>query len=133
MGFVSVERIQVLADRVLFDIRIPNKVHRRTDSVMAARAVSLRPNLPIHACVNSKGNTFGVVLSNTPMPHLIEHCTIDFLTEGSRDECETYVGTSRWTDAEAGRAQIQISMKDDLAVLRAFKQAVGFIEEEVIA
>ena len=63
----------------------------------------------------------------------VEHCIIDFLVEEAAGPSDSFQGTSRWTDREAGFATIQISMKDDLAVLRAFKRAVRFLEEEVIS
>lgn len=130
---VVVERINVLSDRMVFDVIFPNEHLRTTSPGLAARAVCLRPNLPRHACVNHKGNHFGLVIERTSMAHLLEHCIIDFLVEDADGPLDSYQGLSRWTDADAGRARIQISMKDDLAVLRAFKRAVRFLEEEVIS
>lgn len=129
---LKVQAIRVLSDRVVFDVCFPEGRFRTTDGAIAARAVALRPNLPDHACVNPKGNRFRAVMGNTSMPHLLEHCIIDFLVEEAMDPSDSFQGTSRWTDREAGFATIQISMKDDLAVLRAFKRAVRFLEEEVI-
>lgn len=130
---VVVERINVLSDRMVFDLLFPDEGLRATDPRIAARVAHLRPDIPRHACINHKGDRFALVMERTSMPHLLEHCIIDFLIEGSSDERDSYQGVSRWTDADAGRACVQISMKDDLAVLRAFKRAVRFLEEEVIS
>lgn len=133
VSLFRVNGIKVLADRMAFDLTIPEERFRTTTPRIAARAAALRPNLPIHACVNSKGRTFAAVMGRTPMPHLLEHCIIDFLVEAAEDDRASYQGTSRWIDQAAGRALVQVSMKDDLALLRAFKRAVCFLEEEVMA
>ena len=132
MSFLQVERIRVLPDRMVFDVLFPDEGLRMTNGDLAGRVLALRPDIARHACVNSQGPTFAAVIGNTSVPHLLEHCVIDFLIEDSNDLSDTYRGTTRWLDADAGRARIQISMKDDLAVLRAFKRAVRFLEEEVI-
>lgn len=132
MPLVEVESIRVLADRMVFCVRFPEEGLRTTNREIAARAQDLRPNLPEHACVNPKGRRFRDVMERTSMPHLLEHCIIDFLVEATDDPADSYQGTSRWADRDAGLATIQISMKDDLAVLRAFDRAVRFLEEEVI-
>ncbi|MCI7504371.1 MAG: hypothetical protein MSA55_00035 [Coriobacteriaceae bacterium] len=133
MSLLEVRAIRVLSDRMVFNVCFPEERFRLTDGAIAARAAALRPNLPEHACVNPKGNRFRAVMGCTSMPHLLEHCIIDFLVEEAAGPSDSFQGTSRWTDREAGFATIQISMKDDLAVLRAFKRAVRFLEEEVIS
>lgn len=128
-ALLEVEHIEVFPDRVAFDVRVADARLRRTTPEIAARALRARPDLARHACVNPKGRFFGDVIDDTPMPHLLEHLVIDCLVEQSPDEGATYVGTSRWTDARAGRARIEVSLKDDLAVLRAFNRAVALLEE----
>lgn len=128
---VEIEHITVRADRVVCDIAVRGDC-LTTDSGMAHRACATHPNLPCHACVNSCGDTFGAVIGRTSVPHLLEHLVVDMLTEQSADEHAVFVGTSEWTDREAGKARVQVSLTDDLAVLRAFRDAVSFMNEEVI-
>jgi hypothetical protein len=91
----------------------------------------MRPNLARHACVNTVGRTFGDVIDDTPLPHLLEHVVIDMLVESCAETHATHVGTSVWLDEPTGLASVQVSMQDDLAVLAAFNQAVAFVNELV--
>ena len=133
MEAIRVEHIRVEGDRVVFEVCVCDERLHRTTSAIAERACRLRPNLPRHACVNSVGSTFGSVMDNTSLPHLLEHVIIDMLVESSDDMAATYVGTSRWTCERQGKARIQVSMDDDLAVLRAFKCALAFVNDIVSA
>lgn len=128
---IAIEHIIVRDDRVICDIAVRADC-RSTDGEIARRACRQHPNLPRHACVNSKGDTFGAVIARTSMPHLLEHVVVDMLTERTTDERAVFVGTSEWTNKRAGKARVQVSLADDLAVLRAFRDAVSFINEEVI-
>lgn len=128
-SLVAVEHIEVCADRVSFDVRVTDPQRHRTTAEIAARVLQVRPDLARHACVNPKGRFFGDVIDDTPLPHLLEHLVIDFLVEASSDSRVTYLGQSRWTDERAGRARIDVSMTDDLAVLRAFRAALALLDE----
>lgn len=128
-GPVRVERIEVQADRVAFDVRIDDARWRNTDPALARRILQMRPDLSRHACVNAVGKVFGDVVANTPMPHLIEHLTIDYLVESAGDPHAAFTGTSHWTDKASGRARIQVSLHDDAAVLAAFKRAVTTLDD----
>lgn len=129
---LSIQRIGVLPDRVRCDVLVDDELVRYTNDAMAQRAIFRFPNLVRHACVNSKGTTFGAVIARTSLPHLLEHVVIDMLAQKSTDDETVFVGTTEWTDERSGCARVEVSMTDDLAVLRAFRDAVSFINEEVI-
>ena len=133
MEAIRAEHIRVEDDRIVFEVRVADPRLRRTTPAIAARAVALRPNLPRHACVNAVGSTFAAVMDDTPLPHLLEHVVIDMLVEASEDANATYVGASRWTCEPEGEARVQVSMDDDLAVLRAFNRALAFVNSVVDA
>ena len=128
---IAVERIRVEGDRIVFAVRVRAPHAHRTSPALAARALERRPDLARHACVNARGSTFGAVMDDTPLPHLLEHVAIDFLVEESDEAAATYVGTSRWTDERRGAARVELSMDDDLATLRAFKRALSFVNDLV--
>lgn len=93
------------------------------------------PNLPRHACVNGAGDTFGAVMGATSLPHLLEHLVIDLQTQAAPPDAPpdtAYVGVTRWTDENAGRAHIEVSFTDDLVALRAFRDAVRFLNVAVV-
>jgi len=129
---LAVERIEVLQDRVACDVVVNDFRYAYTTPSIADRVRALRPDISSHTCVNSRGDTFNAVIARTPLPHLLEHLVIDILTETSSDPRSVFVGTSEWTDKRLGRARVEVSMTDDLAALRAFKEAVRLINEEVI-
>ena len=121
------EHIRVERDRIVFWVRISSSRWHRTTPGIARRALRQHPDLARHACVNAVGKTFGDVMEDTPIPHLLEHVTIDILTQQAADSHATHVGTSVWESEQEGLARIQVSMQDDLEVLDAFNQAVDFV------
>lgn len=127
------ERITVMDDRISCVVVLaPDTPHYTTPSLIA-HIVALFPQLPRHACVNEAGDTFGVVMNHTALPHLLEHMVIDLQTRAEPfDSDSTFVGTTVWIDEAAGRARIEVSFTDDLVALRAFRDATHFLNEAVV-
>lgn len=123
------------AGRIGCDVALAAQAPRTTDPVLAARTCASFPNLPRHACVNGAGDTFGAVMEATSLPHLLEHLVIDLQTQAAPPDASpdtAYVGITRWTDENAGRAHIEVSFTDDLVALRAFRDAARFLNEAVV-
>lgn len=123
------------AGRIGCDVTLTAHAPRTTDPVLAARVRASFPDLPRHACVNGAGDTFGVVMEATSLPHLLEHLVIDLQTQAAPPDASpdtAYVGITRWTDENAGRAHIEVSFTDDLVALRAFRDATRFLNEAVV-
>ncbi len=121
--------------RIGCDVVFAAQAPRTTDPVLAARVCASFPNLPRHACVNGAGDTFGAVMEATSLPHLLEHLVIDLQTQAAPPDASpdtAYVGITRWTDENAGRAHIEVSFTDDLVALRAFRDAARFLNEAVV-
>ena len=130
-----IERLTVRADRVVCDVVLAPGVPRRTTPELAARVRAAHPHVPRHACVNGAGDTFGAVMEATSLPHLLEHLVIDLQTQAAPPDASpdtAYVGITRWTDENAGRAHIEVSFTDDLVALRAFRDATRFLNEAVV-
>ena len=72
---VRIERLVVRKDRVHATVRVASFA-RMTTSQLAARVARKFPLIERHACVNEQGNTFGLVIAHTPLPHLMEHLVI---------------------------------------------------------
>ncbi len=128
-----IERITVMDDRIsCLVVLVPHTPHYTTPRLIA-RIVASFPQLSRHACVNEAGDTFGVVMNHTSLPHLLEHMVIDLQTRAEPfDSDSTFVGTTVWTDEVAGRARIEVSFTDDLVALRAFRDATNFLNEAVV-
>ncbi len=123
------------AGRIGCDVTLTAHAPRTTDPVLAARVRASFPDLPRHACVNGAGDTFGAVMEATSLPHLLEHLVIDLQTQAAPPDASpdtAYVGITRWTDENAGRAHIEVSFTDDLVALRAFRDATRFLNEAVV-
>ena len=123
------------AGRIGCDVALAAQAPRTTSPQIAARVCASFPNLPRHACVNGAGDTFGAVMEATSLPHLLEHLVIDLQTQAAPPDASpdtAYVGITRWTDENAGRAHIEVSFTDDLVALRAFRDATRFLNEAVV-
>ena len=123
------------AGRIGCDVALAAQAPRTTSPQIAARVCASFPNLPRHACVNGAGDTFGAVMEATSLPHLLEHLVIDLQTQAAPPDASpdtAYVGITRWTDENAGRAHIEVRFTDDLVALRAFRDAARFLNEAVV-
>ena len=128
---LRVETMVVRAGRIECELRIEGPCRYTTPAI--ARALLARyPTLQEHACVNEKGTTFGSVIDNTSLAHLLEHLVIDLQTRADGEEGESFTGTTEWIDEASGRALVQVSFADDLVALRAFRDAITQINETVL-
>lgn len=132
---IKLERIRVRGSRIEANVRVAPGFRYTTPDI-AHRALALFPNLARHTCKNDAGPTFGAVISRTPLPHLLEHLVIELQVAGEKcdtlSECFTYVGTTQWLDERAGLSRVEVNYADDLAALRAFRDALRAINEAVV-
>ena len=130
---IAVKQIIVRTGRLICDIEIADPALRNTTPELAACVAQRFPDLPEHACVNDKGRTFAAIMDDTPLPHLLEHVAISMQTRGTARADATFMGVTSWTDESAGAARIELSYLDDLEALRAFGDAVSFLNNAVLA
>ena len=121
------ESLHVAADRIVATVRVSDALHANTTPELVHAAMLTHPDLPIHTSVNGVGPTFGAVMNDTPLPHLLEHVVIDLQIASCPDPDRVFTGVTRWTDRRAGRARVEVSYADDLDALRAFRDATAFI------
>ena len=141
MTIVRIDRLVVRRDRIACFATFPRADFRDSTPDMAQRLVARFPTLPEHTCVNEVGETFGAVLEDTPLPHVLEHVVIDLQARAEQERCGSdlrapgsrrdpvFVGTSEWIDERAGTARIETSFADDLVALAAFRDAACIINE----
>lgn len=134
---VVLERLTVQPDRIEARVRIVNPAARITTPALIDAALERFPTLPHHTCRNEKGPTFGAVMENTTVPHLLEHLVIDIQTrehaarysEKTCDEQVVFTGTTQWSAEDPHVAIVRVSFRDDLVALGAFKKALHFINQ----
>ena len=140
--FLSVERIVVKRDRLVCDVRVAPDSPRQVTPALAEAVHRRFPQVESHACVNEAGDTFGAVLDHAGLPHLLEHLAIQLQAEAwesaaraeaqnrsDAQRADAFVGITEWVDREEGTARIQLSYQDDLAALKALRDAVAFANE----
>lgn len=128
---LQVRCITVHTGRLICDVAVSERRFRFTTPAVAQIARDRFPELPLHACVNDRGKTFGAVMDDTSIAHLVEHIAITLQTR--LDESgDLFAGTTEWTSESSGEARIQIGFRDDLVALRAFNEAVRFVNNAVL-
>lgn len=132
---IRATQIAIQRDRAVIHVAMaPGAPHYMT-SEMAERALALFPSLAIHTCINDKGPTFGDVIAETSIPHLLEHIVVDLQVRAEKkppQEGAVYTGKTEWTYEAGGLARIEVSYADDLVVLGALKDALHAINANVI-
>ena len=130
---IKTKVITVRTGRIVCDIEIADPAYRMTSPKLAAFVTNQYPDLPLHACVNEVGTAFGSDIEKTSVPHMLEHLVVDIQThETDTPRATTFVGTTEWTDEDAGQARIEVSFRDDLQALRAFNKALEFLNTAVL-
>lgn len=123
---LRINGLTVRRDRVCAEVSVSARAHMTTLQ-LAAYIVREFPLIGRHACVNEKGSTFGLVIDNTPLPHLLEHLVIDLQMRSAKSDDFVYVGLSEWADEAAGLARVEVNFVDDLVALQAFRDAADFL------
>lgn len=130
---VSVEHVRVLRGRLSLLIRMAPNAPRDVFPALLAAALRRWPSLPLHACVNEAGSAFGDVMDATSVPHLIEHLVIDEQARDASTPADLILtGTTEWLDKEGGLARVEVNFADDLAAFRALREALAFVNKEMV-
>lgn len=131
---LKIEKVTVRTGRLAVIVRLAPGAPRYATPQVAARLRERFPTLPLHACVNEVGDTFGSVMDSTSLPHVLEHLVIDLQVRAHANEsAPTFVGTTEWLDEAAGTALVQVSFADDLIALRALRDAADILNQAVVS
>lgn len=130
---ISIERVRVLRGRLSLLIRMAPGFPRDVSPALLAAALERFPSLPFHACVNDAGPTFSAVMASTSVPHLLEHLVIDVQARDAATPADLILaGTTEWLDKEGGLARVEVNFADDLAAFRALREALAFVNKEMV-
>lgn len=131
MSCLDVERVHIFRGRMRLTVRVSDQAPLRTSDEVAARVLAKRPELAVHSCVNATGPTFGDVIADTTLPHLLEHLIIAeqarLLGDGLRNE--VLVGTTELVADR--RAVVEISFVDDLVAVAALRRGLAILDDAV--
>ena len=131
--FVRVCRVVVKADRMVCDVRLSPACPRVSSRVLMSALLQVHPQLAEHACKNECGTTFGAVMNQTPLIHVLEHVAIDCMVQNESAKTTSsdtlFVGNSRWLDPVQGLGRVELGFRDDIAALRALKIAVEQVNQ----
>lgn len=125
---IGIERVSISPGRMSLDVRLADACPRLTDGAIADAAIKRFPTIAMHACRNAKGPTFGCVMDETSIPHLLEHVLIELQLEAAESETAMLAGNTRWTDEGQGQARVQVSFVDDSQALQALAKATEWLE-----
>lgn len=129
---IKAESIRVLTGRIICEVRIVDQVWTYSTPELMQVLCKTFPELPHHACVNQKGRTFKAVMNHTSLAHVLEHLIISVQVRKSSDKAASFQGTTEWVDEMQGRARVQVSYHDDLLALRAFNEALTYVNNAVL-
>lgn len=99
---VQVARVEVLRGHMVCTVRFAAGMPHATSPQLMALVLPQFPNLPRHACVNERGETFAAVMNRTPLPHLLEHMIVDLQVREMAKGADASEGPG--ADAAAGAA-----------------------------
>lgn len=124
---ITIERVHVAHGMLTLQVRAAEGA-RQTDARIAAQAAEDFPDLPSHSCVNPKGPAFGNVMTDTSVPHLLEHLIIDLQVAAEpANSRATFAGHTTWLDEEAGQANITVKFRSDACALQAAMDACTYL------
>lgn len=130
MSVVSIERIEVGAERIDAVVAVSDPAFTRTSAVpgLAQRAVALLPGLARHTC--ECGSAHGIVaeLADTETPHLLEHVAFELMALSGSPR--TLRGETAWDFAADGPGVFRVCLgyDDDLVAIAALRDAVAVVD-----
>lgn len=139
---LTYDKILVRADRIELTVRLASGRCRMTSAALIEYCLRDFPQLPVHACKNEKGTTFGCVMYETSVPHLLEHLIVQAQIEAydallevgcvqsmCAQEDFTFMGTTQWSAENPLVAKVSVSFKDDLVGLAACNEMLVYLNK----
>lgn len=146
---IRLDKVVMSPGRMRLEVSLAFWAPRTTDAATAKEAVAKYPTILAHSCINSEGPSFGDVIANTSVPHLLEHMIIEeqlaqaeqpstaqalpvasaaqgatpAAVGGAAAQSGTLVGTTRMAK-DGKRAVIEVSFFDDIVAARAAARAL---------
>ncbi len=97
------------------------------DPAATERVVSLLPEIATHACYGDGAATFGEVVYNTEVAHLLEHVAVELIAQTNLAG-DISAGRTRALDADAGVYEVELDCHDDILTAAALSSAAWILD-----
>lgn len=126
---IDIEKVTISPRTLSAEVRFGEDAPLYTgDSPEGTKLVAaLIPELANHACYGDGGATFGEVMDNTELAHLLEHVTVELLARTNRAGSIS-AGQTRAIDAQSGLFELRLACPDDVLVAGALSSASWIID-----
>lgn len=74
---IRLDRLTVMLGRMRLEVSLAHWVSPTTNEAIAEQVIARYPTICAHSCINSSGPTFGDVIGETSVAHLLEHMIIE--------------------------------------------------------
>ena len=130
MTALTLERVEVGADRVEALVRVGAGAPLRTSAVfgLSAAALGLLPGLARHRCDSGSAHGIAEELADTQTPHLLEHVALELMAlAGSSREL---AGRTVWNFAADGPRvfRVVLDYDDDLVAVAALEAGTRVVD-----
>ena len=131
---IDIRRVQIGPENLVAQVRIAGDAPLMTSEDVdgTARVYRLLPHIVEHACLGDAGETFKDARGDTEIAHLLEHVIISLQVRERNSGDATFIGTTVWIYEQEGLASVEFGFRDDLVALRAFNEAVKFVNVAVL-
>lgn len=130
MTELAIEHVEVGVACVEALVRVLDLTHSRTSAMtgLAEAVLELLPGVRRHSCENGSAHGIAAELSDTELPHLLEHITFELMALSGSPR--TLKGETAWNFSADGVGvyRVRLAYDDDLVALGALKAAAGIVE-----
>ena len=122
---IQIQRVEVGLKNLTARVRVSKEAPLLTSGDLRAttRVYNLMPHIIDHVCLGDSSETFKEVMGNTELAHLLEHVTVELLSQSSASG-EITSGKTTPVPGENRTYDIQLSCPDDVLVAGALSSAV---------
>ena len=122
---IEIKRVRVGLEDLTARVRIVEGAPLMTseDLVATTRIYYLMPHIVEHVCMGDGGETFKGVMGDTELAHLLEHMTVELLSQSSASAAITS-GRTYPVEGDERSFDIELSCPDDVLVMGALSSAV---------
>ena len=126
---IDIKKVSISPRALTATVRIDDAAPLFTDDDPAGTDLiaNLIPELSDHACFGDGAQTFGEVMGNTELAHLLEHITVELLARTNRAGSIS-AGQTRELDAAERTFELRFACPDDVLVAGALSSASWVID-----
>ena len=126
---IEIQKVTIDPVELAAKVRVADDAPLMTseDYEATERVLGLVPGLVDHVCLGDDGATFGEVVSNTELPHLLEHLTVELLAKTERAG-DISCGRTEASEDDDRTFTIRLDCPDDVLTVAALSSAEWIVE-----